>query len=192
MPISVRTCLATSSGSPATGRHSPQLPHRAPVAGPALSNAGDLSYVSALASRQLDQLETPPFYGLALCRHVAGRTVRPLAIDADAAELLSSYAFVDEQTRRIYVYILERSGRRGDGTVSVTAPPGYGGAGFLSRLGDTGGCGGKTPGINGFKLPASGAFRWDGHAVGPIPGTSRYDVLLGPCEVLLLSLGQLR
>jgi hypothetical protein len=131
----------------------------------------------------------PPFYGLALLRHAPGRVFRPVTVTPVDDRPVGCYALADERTGRLYVYVLDRSGRGGSGTVGVTVPAGLTGTAYLARLGDAGGCAGKTTGINGAKLPPDGAYTWPGRTVRPAAGTSRYDLALGPCEVLLLSVG---
>lgn len=131
----------------------------------------------------------PPFYGLALLRHAPGRVFRPVTVTPGDDRPLGCYALADERTGRLYVYVLERSGRGGSGVVGVTVPAGLTGTAYLARLGDAGGCGGQTTGINGAALPPDGAYSWPGRTVRPAAGAARYDLVLGACEVLLLSVG---
>lgn len=133
----------------------------------------------------------PPYYGLALLRHVPGRTFRNTWTTVrSAGGAVSSWALADPRSGRLYVYLVERSGTGRRGIVRVTVPAGLTGPAYLSRVSDLGGCGGKTTGVNGTRLAADGTLAWSGRPVRPVPGSStQYDVLLGSCESALLSVG---
>ncbi len=130
----------------------------------------------------------PPYYGLALFRYALARTFVPYALSVTTGERVHAYALRDEPSGRLYVYVLEKSGTGHSGTVRITVPAGYGDA-YLSRLGDAGGCAGKTTGIDGAHLDPAGTFAWEAQRPRPAPGTTRYDVPLGPCQAVLLSVG---
>jgi hypothetical protein len=130
----------------------------------------------------------PGFYALALFKHALTRRFCGVSTSTASGHLVRTWALLDPRTNRIYAYVINKGGTGKSGTVSVTAPAGHSGTGFLNVLRDAGGCFGKTTAIEGSTLPATGVYRWTGRALNPVSGTRRYEFALAECSTALLSI----
>jgi hypothetical protein len=130
----------------------------------------------------------PGFYALALFKYALGRRFCAVSTSTASGHLVRTWAVTDPATNRIYAYAINKGGSGKSGTVSVTAPTGHTGTGFLNVMRDTGGCLGKTTAIEGSTLPPNGAFTWTGRALNPVAGTRRYEFALPECSTALLSI----
>jgi hypothetical protein len=105
-----------------------------------------------------------------------------------SGQLVRTWCVTDPSTNRLYAYAINKGGSGKAGTVSVSAPAGHTGTGFLNVMGDAGGCDGKTTNVQGSTLPASGSYTWTGTPLAPVPGTTRYEFTLPECSTALLSI----
>lgn len=127
----------------------------------------------------------PPFYGLALAKHMPGRRVCPVQTSNATGQLVRAWAFQDPTTDRIYVYVLNKGGVGDAGRVSVTGPSV--GSASVNVL-QTGGCSYGDPLIQGQRLQTDGTFSYTGTPIGAVTGTTRYEFDVPECGVALLSM----
>jgi hypothetical protein len=130
----------------------------------------------------------PGFYALALFKYALARRFCAVSTSTATGHVVRTWALLDPATNRIYAYVINKGGTGKAGTVSVTAPAGHAGTGFLNVMRDAGGCFGKTTAIEGSTLPADGTYTWTGRALNPITGTRRYEFALPECSTALLSI----
>jgi hypothetical protein len=130
----------------------------------------------------------PGFYALALFKYALGRRFCGVSTANASGQLVRTWCVTDPSTDRLYAYAINKGGSGKAGTVSVSAPAGHTGTGFLSIMGDAGGCSGRTTNIQGSTLPASGSYTWTGTPLKPVAGTTRYEFTLGECSTALLSI----
>jgi hypothetical protein len=130
----------------------------------------------------------PGFYALALFKYALGRRFCGVSTANASGQLVRTWCVRDPATNRLYAYAINKGGTGKTGTVSIIAPAGHTGTGFLNMMTDGGGCYGKQTGIQGSVLPANGSFTWTGTAINPVPGTTRYEFTLRECSTALLSI----
>ena len=130
----------------------------------------------------------PGFYALALFKYALGRRFCGVSTANASGQLVRTWCLTDPSTNRLYAYAINKGGSGRAGRVSVSAPAGHTGTGFLNVMGDAGGCDGKTTTIQGSTLPASGTYTWTGTPLHPVPGTTRYEFTLRECSTALLSI----
>jgi hypothetical protein len=130
----------------------------------------------------------PGFYALALFKYALGRRFCGVSTANASGQLVRTWCLTDPSTNRLYAYAINKGGSGRAGRVSVSAPAGHTGTGFLNVMGDAGGCDGKTTNIQGSTLPASGTYTWTGTPLHPVPGTTRYEFTLRECSTALLSI----
>jgi hypothetical protein len=130
----------------------------------------------------------PGFYALALFKYALNKRFCVVSTSNASGQRVRTWALIDPSINRLYAYVINKAGTGKAGTVSVTAPAGHTGTGFLNIMGDAGGCYGKTTSIEGSILSPNGSFTWTGRALNPVPGTTRYQFTLGECSTALLSI----
>ena len=130
----------------------------------------------------------PGFYALALFKYALGRRFCGVSTSNASGQLVRTWCLTDPSTNRLYAYAINKGGRGKAGKVSISAPAGHTGTGFLNIMSDAGGCHGETTRIQGSILPASGSYTWTGTPLNPVPGTTRYEFTLGECSTALLSI----
>jgi hypothetical protein len=76
----------------------------------------------------------PGFYALALFKHALGRRFCAVSTSTATGHLVRTWALTHPVTNRIYAYAINMGGGGKSGTVSITAPAGHTGTGFLNIM----------------------------------------------------------
>ncbi len=128
----------------------------------------------------------PSFYALALLRDLPGKRFCRTATLLSPGVAVKTWTLTDPVSGRLFVYTVQKADRASPVTVSV--PSGFAPTAALSRIGDPDGCAGRKTDIEGARLPGNGSYAWEPKAITPRPGTTSYDIEVGPCQTALLAL----